>query len=194
MKITDCQPDSGNPTVRDERGAYGNVSYGGIRNPLHKLKRCMSETLCLRLRAPYFYPTSGACLQRGNSGTWESHLSPCERPGVGDRVTKGPGVDWALRPDHEPIWDTTNHGSRQGIGKASDKRSPREGQRAVVAVHSTREGGEVRPKRPTGGKAPSGRASAGRRQGRDIELTTLDHGRPVDCGRAAATLSEEPYA
>src|SRR5262245_2148906 len=57
MKIAGCQPDSGNPTVRDERGAYGNVSYGGIRNPLHKLKRCMSETLCLRLRAPYFYPT-----------------------------------------------------------------------------------------------------------------------------------------
>jgi len=57
MKITDCQPDSGNPTVRDERGAYGNVSYGGMRNPLHTLKRCMSETLCLRLRAPYFYPT-----------------------------------------------------------------------------------------------------------------------------------------
>jgi hypothetical protein len=76
MKIAGCQPDSGNPTVRDERGAYGNVSYGGIRNPLHKLKRCMSETLCLRLRAPYFYPTSGACLQRGNSGTWESHRSP----------------------------------------------------------------------------------------------------------------------
>jgi hypothetical protein len=76
MKIAGCQPDSGNPTVRDERGAYGNVSYGGIRNPLHKLKRCMSETLCLRLRAPYFYPTSGACLQRGNSGTWENHLSP----------------------------------------------------------------------------------------------------------------------
>ena len=58
MKITDCQPGSGNPTVRDERGAYGNVSYGGTRNPLHKLKRCMSETLCLRLRAPYFYPTT----------------------------------------------------------------------------------------------------------------------------------------
>src|SRR5262249_32973007 len=57
MQIAGCQPDSGNPTVRDERGAYGNVSYGGIRNPLHKLKRCMSETLCLRLRAPYFYPT-----------------------------------------------------------------------------------------------------------------------------------------
>ena len=69
MQITDCQPDSGNPTVRDERGAYGNVSYGGTRNPLHTPKGCRMETLCLRLRAPYFYPTSGACLQRGNSGT-----------------------------------------------------------------------------------------------------------------------------
>jgi hypothetical protein len=29
-----CQPDSGNPTVRDERGAHGDVDYGGIRNPL----------------------------------------------------------------------------------------------------------------------------------------------------------------
>src|SRR5215468_10609241 len=26
---------------------------------------------------------SGACLHRGNSGTWESHLSPCHIPGVG---------------------------------------------------------------------------------------------------------------
>ena len=76
MQIAGCQPDSGNPTVRDERGADGNVSYGGIRNPLHTLKRCMSETLCLRLRAPYFYPTSGACVHRGNSGTWESPLAP----------------------------------------------------------------------------------------------------------------------
>ena len=81
MKIAGCQPDSGNPTVRDERGAYGNVSYGGIRNPLHKLKRCMSETLCLRLRAPYFYPTSGAGMQRGRVGTGERHLAPCVYPG-----------------------------------------------------------------------------------------------------------------
>jgi hypothetical protein len=102
MKIAGCQPDSGNPTVRDERGAYGNVSYGGIRNPLHKLKRCMSETLCLRLRAPYFYPTSEACLQRGNLGTWESRLSPCLIPGVGDRVTKGPGVTGSFLPATSP--------------------------------------------------------------------------------------------
>ena len=39
---------------------------------------------------------SGACLQRGNWGTWESHLSPCFIPGLGDRVTKSPGVAWGF--------------------------------------------------------------------------------------------------
>ena len=58
MKVTGRQPDSGNPTVRDERGACGNVGDGGTRNPLHIPKGCMSETLRLRLRAPYFYPTN----------------------------------------------------------------------------------------------------------------------------------------
>ena len=77
MKITDCQPDSGNPTVRDERGAYGNVSYGGTRNPLHIPKGCRTETLCLRLRAPCLYPTIGACTHRGGSGTRESPRPPC---------------------------------------------------------------------------------------------------------------------
>ncbi len=32
------EPDSGNPTVRDRRGAYGNVGYGGTRNPPHNRK------------------------------------------------------------------------------------------------------------------------------------------------------------
>jgi hypothetical protein len=87
MKIAGCQPDSGNPTVRDERGAYGNVSYGGIRNPLHELKRCMSETLCLRLRAPYFYPTnrrglsigtlSVLCVSRGRPTGLDEVLKTC---------------------------------------------------------------------------------------------------------------------
>jgi len=157
-KIPDCQPDSGHPTGRDERGADGNVSYGGTRHPLHTPTGGRTETLCLRLRAPYFYPTSGACLQRGSAGTGESHLAPCDRPGRGDRVTKGPGVGWALRPGHEPCGETTNEGSRQGIGERATSEEPREGQVAVVASHSTVEPGEVRPKRPTGGKATSGRA------------------------------------
>jgi len=32
------------------------VKYGGIRNPLYISKECMSVTLYLSLRAPYFYP------------------------------------------------------------------------------------------------------------------------------------------
>ena len=51
MKITDCQPDSGNPTVRDERGAYGNVDQGGTRNPRHNRKgacRKLSAYRCAR--------------------------------------------------------------------------------------------------------------------------------------------------
>ena len=79
-------------------------------------------------------------------------------PGLGDRVTKGPGAVWALRPDNEPCGDTTNARSPQGIGERATSEGPREGQVAVVASHSTAEGGEVRPKRPTGGKATSSRA------------------------------------
>ena len=123
MKIAGCQPDSGHPTVRDERGAYGNVSYGGMRNPLHKLKRCMSETLCLRLRAPYFYPTSGAWLQRGSSGTWESHLSPCPHARIGGPDDQKPWRGQGLPPDHEPVRDTTNVRKQARYREASDERS-----------------------------------------------------------------------
>jgi hypothetical protein len=52
----------------------------------------------------------------------------------------------------------TNRGSRQGIGERANSEATREGHRAVVAKHSTTERGEVRPKRPTGGKARPGRA------------------------------------
>jgi hypothetical protein len=66
---------------------------------------------------------SGACIHRGSSGTWESHRSPCHTPGVGDRVTKGPGVVWGFRPDHEPVRDPTNRQKQARYRDASDKRS-----------------------------------------------------------------------
>ena len=52
-----CQPDSGKPTVRDERGAHGTVDYGGIRNPLALSKERIREPLRLRLRTLCFYRT-----------------------------------------------------------------------------------------------------------------------------------------
>ena len=45
------------PTVRDERGAHGDVDDSGIRNPLLVSKERMPETLHLRLHTPCFYPT-----------------------------------------------------------------------------------------------------------------------------------------
>jgi hypothetical protein len=53
------------------------------------------------------------------------------------------------------------------MGERAPSEATREGHGAVVAEHSTDEGGEVRPKRPTGGKAKPGgaRAWADRREG-----------------------------
>ena len=39
----------------------------------------------------------------------------------GDRVTKGPGVVWGLRPDHEPSGETTNALKQARYQGASDK-------------------------------------------------------------------------
>jgi len=61
------QPDSGKPTVRDEMGAYGNVSYGGTGNPPHIPKGCGAETLRLMLRAPLFYPIADRGIPRGSA-------------------------------------------------------------------------------------------------------------------------------
>jgi hypothetical protein len=62
------EPDPGNPTVRDRRGACGNVDYGETMNPPHIPKGCVSETLRLMLRAPYFYPDNPAPEGRPSTG------------------------------------------------------------------------------------------------------------------------------
>ena len=50
------EPDSGKPTVRDRRGAWGNVAYGGPRIPPSIPKGLVMETIHLRVRAPQLYP------------------------------------------------------------------------------------------------------------------------------------------
>ena len=60
------QPDSGNPTVRDEKGACGNVGQrleGEQLTRSSRLRRGVylkstAQMLNWRSRAPYFYPTS----------------------------------------------------------------------------------------------------------------------------------------
>ena len=103
---------------------------------------------------------SGACIHRGNSGTWESQLSPCRIPGMGDRVTTSPGV--AVGASTEPRADHGDHELRKQAryrGSERQAKPPETGRAAVVAVHSTGAGGAVRPKRPTGGKATAGQSN-----------------------------------
>jgi len=50
------EPDWGNPTVRDRRGACGNVDQGRTRYPPRLSKERVLETLHLKSCAPQFYP------------------------------------------------------------------------------------------------------------------------------------------
>src|SRR5712691_8752335 len=62
------EPDWGNPTVRDRRGACGNVDHGGTRHPPRVSKERVLETLRLKLCAPQFYPDPSG----KNSGLWSA--------------------------------------------------------------------------------------------------------------------------
>ena len=123
MKIAGCQPDSGNPTVRDERGAYGNVDQGGTRNPRHNRKgacRKLSAYRCARRistrRAGH--TSTGVTRELGRAIDLLAY-----KPGLGDRVTKGPGVVGGLLPGHEPNRDSTNAQKQARYREASDERS-----------------------------------------------------------------------
>jgi hypothetical protein len=75
---------------------------------------------------------SRAGIQRGDVGTWENHLAPCDMPGEGDRATTGPGVAWGLPPGHEPTWDTTNATeARQVSGSERRAKRPETGREGV---------------------------------------------------------------
>ena len=101
---------------------------------------------------------SGACLQKGNSGTWESLLSPWFRPGMGDRVTKGPGVTWGFLLVTSPSGTSRTLEASKVSGRRATSEAPERDRMAVVAAHSTCEGGEPRPTGPTGGKATAGQS------------------------------------
>ena len=81
---------------------------------------------------------SGAGLQRGSSGTWESHVSPGVSPGLGERVTTSPGVVWGPRPGHTPVRETTHAGSRPGIGTRATREATGEGPGGRRRVASSR--------------------------------------------------------
>jgi len=132
---------------------------------------------------------SGAYLHRGNSGTWESHLSPGHIPGLGHRATKGPGVAWTLPPRHEPLGDTTNGRKRARYREASDERSdPRrawwQSERSIVP----RKVGNRRPRDPLEGRRRRASRSAGRKDGRDLAITNRHTTTSAHCGTGGPRL------
>jgi hypothetical protein len=77
-------------------------------------------------RIPPGSEESGACRQRGNAGTWESHLSPCEElpEDEGYRVTKSPGVDGKLPNINEP-YGTQSEEADKVLGSERTRSDPR---------------------------------------------------------------------
>jgi len=132
-----CQPSNGRTKLEGARRQAASLSPEICRVVVNRIAAAVwrqKPTVCMRRKATVLCATwrvhrtppgseSGACLHRGSSGTWENPLSPCTTPGLGDRVTKGPGVIWGLRPDHEPDGDTTNGTKQARYRGASDKRS-----------------------------------------------------------------------
>jgi hypothetical protein len=76
-----------------------------------------------------------------------------------------------------------------GVGTGRERGANRPGwAEAVLAERSTDEGGEVRPKRPAGGKAKPGMTCATAKHGRDIEPTNCVNDPVADCTRAATVM------
>jgi hypothetical protein len=119
MQAAEWSPEKG--IVVDKRISLKAVARG---KPTVSSDR-QAAVLGARGRVPRTPPgsKSGACMQRGNAGTWESHLPPWHISGLGDRAPKGPGVVGGLRPDHEPVGDTTNIAQQTRYWGASAQRS-----------------------------------------------------------------------
>jgi hypothetical protein len=133
---------------------------------------------------------SGACMQRGSSGTWERHVSPCHTPGVGDRGTQRPGVGWGRRPDHEPVRDTTNAQKPARYRGASAERSdPRRAgwpsERRIVPGKV----GNGGPKDPREGRRRRASRCTGEPDGRDRESTNRPTNTAAPCGPGGPRLS-----
>ena len=83
---------------------------------------------------------SGACIYGGSSGTWESHLSPINKPEMRvHRLNKVPGADGPHSRQYQRAERNTQP-KRSGLGYRGTtvkNEGPRDGQMAVLAEHST---------------------------------------------------------
>ena len=71
------EPDSGHPTVRDRRGALGDVTHGEPRNPTRKSKERLWSLLAYRCARPGSIPTTRTS---GSVGDWGRQRPWSTRP------------------------------------------------------------------------------------------------------------------
>ena len=82
------EPDSGNPTVRDRRGALRNVTHGGIRNPLRNRKSGTGHSSPKDARAQFLSRHPHAAFEvagAGNGVTVGSTRARTGKPGIQPR-------------------------------------------------------------------------------------------------------------
>ena len=148
-------------------GAGGSEEAGRVIEPRNGYSRG-KPTVCMRWKAAVLGARwrvrrtppgseSGAYLHRGNSGTWESHRSPCLQTRTGGPGDQRPwrGRRASTRPRAQPGRHERAEASKVSGSERRAKR-PEMGRMAVLAEHSTEEGGEPSPTGPTGGKATPG--------------------------------------
>ena len=79
------EPDSGHPTVRDRRGALGDVTHGEPRNPTRKSKERLWSLLAYRCARPGSIPTTR---MSGSVGGWGQQRPWSTRPPVRSMATR----------------------------------------------------------------------------------------------------------
>ena len=120
----------------------------------------------------------GVARERGRALCLLAHM-----PGLGARAPKGPGVRWALRPEHAPTWDPTNARQQARYRGARDKRSdPRGAERQSERSRGPLQVGHQGPRAPLEGRRRRASRGAGQTAGRDLALTNRHTKTPAPCG------------
>ena len=173
------EPDSGHPTVRDRRGALGDVTHGEPRNPTRKSKERLWSLLAYRCARPGSIPTtrtSGSVGGQGQQRPWSTRpqratastgwkpSAPISVPPntcVATNTTTFAMMSILMAGDSSPA-QTSRSGSRwsgRGPASAQSVRSDRkwvispDGSAATTAVGA--DGGE-RAQRPAGQERHAG--------------------------------------
>ena len=147
--------------VIEPRNAYSRGHKDTLRriegnaDGLHAPEGCMGALWPVRRTPPG--SESEAYLHRGNAGTWESHRSPCLQTRIGGPGDQRPwrGRRASTRPRAQQGQHERAEASKVSGSERRAKR-PEMGRAAVLAKHSTGEGGEPSPTGPTRGKATPG--------------------------------------